>query len=299
MSRPDLNLLVTFDAVLAERSVVGAARRLGLSVSTTNRALARLRQIIGEPLFVRSGQELVPTPWALEIRERVALLVKDAEAILRPVEFPDLKKLERTFTLRCREGFAENFGPNIVARAGEEAPGVRLSFLPAPYEETMSVRNMGADLETGVFASAFGPELRKQTLFRDRFVGVVRMGHPLSQGEVTAAQYASARHIIVSRQGLDRVPIDEGLGSLGLTQKTAAVVGGFLTAIDFARNSDLIATVPERSTVDLRNGMYSFPLPFHVPEFPVSMHWNPRLDGDPDHRWLRCLVLDVCRTMTE
>src|SRR5436189_3939049 len=107
MSTPDLNLLVTLDAVLAEGSVARAARRLRLSSSAMSRALARLRETTGDPLLVRAGRGLVPTPRAVELRERVGQLVEEAEAVLRPVEILDLGKLVRTFTLRTSEGFVE------------------------------------------------------------------------------------------------------------------------------------------------------------------------------------------------
>jgi DNA-binding transcriptional LysR family regulator len=132
MTTPDFNLLVTLDAVLAEGSVARAARRLRLSPSAMSRALARLRETTGDPLLVRAGRGLVPTPRALELRERVSRLVQEIEAVLRPTEAPDLKRLVRTFTLRTSEGFVENFGPALVARVGQEAPGVRLCFVPKP-----------------------------------------------------------------------------------------------------------------------------------------------------------------------
>src|SRR3712207_1560440 len=116
MSRPDFNLLVTLDAVLAEGNVARAARRLRLSPSAMSRALARLRETTGDPLLVRAGRGLVPTPRALELRERVSRLVQEAEAVLRPAEALDLRRLVRTFTLRSSEGFAENFGPDLIAR---------------------------------------------------------------------------------------------------------------------------------------------------------------------------------------
>jgi DNA-binding transcriptional LysR family regulator len=130
MSKPDLNLLVTLDVLLAEGSVARAARRLRLSPSAMSRALARLRATTGDPLLVRAGRSLVPTPRALELRERVSQLVQDGEAVLRPAKKLDLKQLVRTFTLRTSEGFVENFGPDLIARVGEEAPGVRRPKAP-------------------------------------------------------------------------------------------------------------------------------------------------------------------------
>ena len=295
MSRPDYNLLVTLDAVLAEGSVVRAARRLRLSPSAMSRALARLRETTGDPLLVRAGRSLVPTPRALELRERVGQLVQDVEGALRPAETPDLKHLVRTFTLRTSEGFVENFGPELIARVGAESPGVRLCFVQKPNKESASLRDGTVDLETGVVGSSMGAEVRAQALFRDGLIGVVRMGHTLCEGEITPALYAAARHINVSRRGLERGAIDEALETLGLEREIVVIVGGFSTALSIARASDLIASVPERHTGRLRAGMHSFPLPFATPEITISLLWHPRLDADPAHRWLRGLVLETCR----
>jgi len=295
MPTPDLNLLVTLDVLLAEGSVARAARRLRLSPSAMSRALARLRETTGDPLLVRAGRGLVPTRRALELRERVSLLVQDGQAVLRPIDKLDLKLLVRTFTLRTSEGFAESFGPDLIARVSKDAPGVRLRFVQKPDKESTPLREGAVDLETGVVGKTTGPEVRAQALFRDRFVGVVRKRHPLSQGKITPSRYAAGRHILVSRRGLDKGPIDDALELLGLQRQIVTIVGGFATALGLARASDLIATVPERHTRTLRAGMHSFPLPVSMPEMTISMLWHPRLDADPAHRWLRGCVRDACR----
>jgi DNA-binding transcriptional LysR family regulator len=297
MARPDLNLLVTLDVLLAEGSVARAARRLRLSPSAMSRALARLRATTGDPLLVRAGRGLVPTPRAIELRGRVSQLVQDGVAILRPAEKLDLEHLVRTFTLRTSDGFVENFGPDLVARVREDAPGVRLCFVPKTDRDSASLRDGIVDLETGVVGKTTAPELRAQALFRDRFVGVVRVGHPLCKGEITPARYAAGRHIVVSRRGLDRGPIDEALSPLGLERDIATIVAGFATALALARASDLIASVPERHTGNLRAGMHSFALPVVAPEIMVAMLWHPRMDADPAHRWLRGRVRDVCAAL--
>lgn len=296
MSMPDLNLLVTLDVLLAEGSVARAARRLRLSPSAMSRALARLRATTGDPLLVRAGRGLVPTPRALALRERVSQLVHEAEAVLRPVEKLNPKELVRTFRLRTREGFVENFGPDLIARIGAEAPFVRLCFVQKSDKESTSLRDGTVDLETGVVAKTTGPEVRAQALFRDRLIGVVRMGHALSQGKITPSRYARGRHISVSRRGLDQGPIDEALKPFGLERDIVTIVGGFPTALVLARDSDLIATVPERQTANLRAGMHSFLLPIPVPKITISLLWHPRLNADPAHRWLRGLVLKTCAT---
>ena len=295
MSTPDLNLLVTLDVLLGEGSVARAARRLRLSPSAMSRALARLRETTGDPLLVRAGRGLVPTPRALELRERVHHLVRDAEAVLRPAEALNLRQLVRTFTLRTSEGFVESFGPDLIVRVSREAPGVRLRFAQKPDRESTSLRDGTVDLETGVIGKATGPEVRAQALFRDHFIGVVRRGHPLCRGEITPARYAAGRHVLVARRDVDKGPIDEALKPLGLEREIVTVVGGFSAALALARASDLIASVPERHTGNLREGMHSFALPLAAPEVTVSMLWHPRLDGDAAHRWLRGCVRDVCR----
>ncbi len=221
-------------------------------------------------------------------------IVQDGEAVLRPVEKLNLTRLIRTFTLRTSEGFLENFGPQLIACVGAEAPGVRLRFLPKPMQDNAPLRDGTVDLETGVVVSTTGPELRAQALFRDRFVGVVRADHPLSRAKMTSARYAGARHVLVSRHNRDTGLIDPLLEKLNLDRTIATIVTGFSSALFLARNSDLVATVPERHTGVLRVGMHTFPLPFAVPEITVSLLWHPRMEADPAHRWLRGLVLEIC-----
>jgi DNA-binding transcriptional LysR family regulator len=294
MSKSDLNLLVTLDVLLAEGSVARAAQRLRLSPSAMSRALARLRETMGDPLLVRAGRGLVPTPRAVELRERVSQLVQDAEAVLRPAEALDLTRLVRTFALRASEGFVESFGPELIARVDKEAPGVRLRFVQKSSKDSAPLRDGSIDLDVGVVGTAAAPELRAQSLFRDRFVGVVRVGHPLSQGEITSVRYAAGKHVGVSRRGVDGGPIDDALKTVGLEREIATIVGGFSAALALARASDLIATVPERHTGNLRAGMHGFPLPFATPEVTVSLLWHPRQSADPAHRWLRGCVREVC-----
>ena len=294
MSTPDLNLLVTLDVLLSEGNVTRAAKRLRLSPSAMSRALARLRETTGDPLLVRAGRGLVPTPRALELRARVSQLVQDSQAVLSPVDIPDLQRVVRTFTLRTSEGFAENFGPVLIERTSLEAPGVRLRFVQKLDKDSAQLREGVVDLETGVVASVMGPEVRAQSLFRDRFVGVVRTGHSLSKGKITSAKYAAGKHIGISRQGLEMGPVDTAMRALGLERAIGTIVGGFSTAVALARASDLIASVPERHTGNLRAGMHTFTLPFTTPEFTVSLLWHPRFHADPVHRWLREIVVKTC-----
>ncbi|POZ62018.1 LysR family transcriptional regulator [Chromobacterium alticapitis] len=294
MNSPDLNLLIVLDALLAEGSVAGAARRLGLSPSAMSRSLARLRQTTGDPLLVRAGRGLVPTPRALELRERTGPLLRDALAALGPPPALDLAALRRTFTLRATDGFAENFGPRLIARLHAEAPGARLRFILKLDKDSEPLRKGEVDLETGVIGHTAGPELRARALFRDRFIGVARPSHPLAQGEVTASRFAAGRHILVARREQGESRIDLALGELGLRRDIAVTVGGFSAALALARADDLIAVVPSRHTGYLLDGLHRFELPLAVPEITVSMLWHPRMDADPAHQWLRKVLKQVC-----
>jgi DNA-binding transcriptional LysR family regulator len=291
---PDLNLLNALDVLLNEGSVVRAARRLQLSPSAMSRTLARLREATGDPLLVRAGRGLVATPRALELRDRVGQIVQDGAAVLRPVEMLNFHGLVRTFTLRNSDGFVENFGPGLISRVGKEAPHVQLRFVQKANKDSVFLRDGTVDMETGVVDGEIGPEVRAQALFRDRYVGVVAKRHPLAKGKITPARYAAGRHINVSRQIPDKATIDDALLPLGLKREIVTVVGGFATAVALARTTDLIATVPEQHTGNLRADMHSFPLPFSVPHFTVSLLWHPRLDADPAHRWLRDCIRQIC-----
>ncbi|WP_395607683.1 LysR family transcriptional regulator [Pseudomonas sp. B22129] len=291
---PDLNLLITLDVLLTEGSVARAAQRLRLSPSAMSRALARLRETTGDPLLVRAGRGLVPTPRALALREQVGRLVQEAQAVLRPVQALEMGQVVRTFTLRASEEFVENLGPALLARIAREAPGVRLRFVNKTDKDYTLLREGGVDLVIGVVDPDASPEIVMQALFRDRLVGVVRAGHPLSRGAVTAQRFAQGRHVYVSRRGLDRGQIDEALEAQGLTRDISTIVAGFATAIALARDTDLIASVPERYTAHQREGLYSFVLPVSIPTFTVAMLWHPRQDADLAHRWLRSCLREVC-----
>lgn len=307
MDTTDMNLLAALDALLAEGSVTGAARRLGLSASAMSRTLARLRSATGDPLLVRAGRGLVPTPYAAALRERVHALSADVLAVLRPhISDLDIASLERTFTVRANEGFVAALSASLVTAITKAAPRVRLRFAPKPEKDARPLREGEIDLEIGVLG-AFAPEVRTQFLFRDRYVGVARDGHPLLSGaDITPESYAACDHVVASRKGEFTGPVDNALEELGLQRTISVVVPGFPDAMQIARHSDLVALVP-RSCLGHRlpkdqtatTGLRSFELPVRTPEIVISAMWHPRVDADQAHRWLRDTVASVCRTALE
>lgn len=300
MPEPDLNLLIALDALLAEASVAGASRRLGLSASAMSRTLTRLRESTGDALLVRAGGRMVLTPYAAQIREQTRAAVDAARAVLRPPPGElDLSALERTFAVRANEAFVEAFAAMLVNAVAASAPNVRLHFASKPQKTATPLREGLADLEIGV-SNAMGPEVRVQALFRDRFVAAVRRGHPLAlEGQVSAQRYAAFGHVVASRQGRAHGPVDEALRRQGLQRVVATVVPSFSAALAVARGSDLVALVPASFMAALPDAVgaldHVFELPVATDPITVSLMWHPRADRDPAHRWLRTLVVSECR----
>jgi DNA-binding transcriptional LysR family regulator len=300
----DLNLLVALDVLLSEGSVTRAARRLGLSTSAMSRTLARLRAATGDPLLVRAGRGLVQTPRAAELRNRVHELVRETRALLHPqITQLDVAQLELTFTIRVSEAFLEFLSGPVVAAVGRAAPRICLHFAPKPNKDALPLREGSIDLEIGVLGTS-APEIRTQLLFHDRLVGVARVGHPLLEaGALTPDSYTACQHVVASKEGNTTEPIDAALEKLGLKRIIRVVVPGYPDAMRIARQSDLIALVPQSclgnslmSDHPLAAGLTTFEIPVALPGFNISAMWHPRMDADPVHRWLRDTVMAVCRT---
>ena len=299
----DLNLLIALDALLAEGSVTGAAKRLGLSPSAMSRTLSRLRAVTGDPLLVRAGRSLVPTRFAETLRDRVHALTQDARAILRPAaDALDIAALETTVSIRVSEAFLEMLSAPLVAAVASAAPRLRLRFVLKSDKEPTPLREGLIDLEIGVLGVP-APELRTRLLFRDRLVGVARAAHPLlADNAMTAERYAACSHVVASRQGSFAETVDDGLERLGLRRDIRVVVPGYPDAMRIAASSDLLAAVPVsclgrngQAEPLAARGLGRFELPVETPEILISAIWHPRLDPDPAHRWLRDIVAKVCR----
>ncbi|MFE4356381.1 LysR family transcriptional regulator [Kitasatospora sp. NPDC056800] len=297
----DLNLLVILDAVLEEGSVTGAARRLDLSAPAVSRALGRLRTAFGDPLLVRSSRGLKPTAHALALRPRVRALVEDARNLLGPAEEDAPAAWCRSFTVLAPEDLIGCFGTDLLALVRAEAPGVQLRFLGEgrAADEGAAVREGTADVAIAVNASREA-DLRSEGLVREPLLGVVRAGHPLSSGEVTAARFAAWEHVVVSRHGRLRTAVDRLLEAEGVRRTVAASVPGFATALRLVAAGDLVGIVPAALAGRLADPLelVTFPVPLDVKPLRVSMLWHPRHDDDPAHRWLRARVREAAGRRT-
>jgi DNA-binding transcriptional LysR family regulator len=288
----DLNLLVALDALLGEGSVQGAARRMNLSAPAMSRTLGRIRRAFGDEILVRAGRRMVPTPRALELAGRVRGLIDDARLVMRPEGAADPATLAREFTLRTSDYVAGVFGASLQAIVAREAPQVTLRFADQGKEDVAALREGRIDLDIGVIGTV-GPELRVQTLVRDRFVAVVRHGHPLLKGRMTARRFAAATHVSASRRGFNHGPIDDALAAQGLSRQVRFVVPGFHAAMLTAAGSDIVAAIPlaiAEAAARLGLRISHFDLPVAAPEVAIAQAWHPRFDKDAGHRWLRQAV---------
>ncbi|MFG0232520.1 LysR family transcriptional regulator [Achromobacter sp. 413638] len=298
----DLNLLVTLDVLIQEGSVVGAARRLNLSTPAMSRSLARIREAVGDPVLVRSGRGLAPTPRALALREQVRNVVEQAQAVLGAFgQDVNLATLERIFTLRANDVFVGGFGGRLREHLRRYAPRTTLRFV-SEGEHDSGALDDDADLYIGS-VQKFGADIKVQTLFTTNFHGLARSGHAIFHGVVTPRRFAAYEHIGVSRRGRSHGPIDEALAEQGLSRHVALITPTFYAAIFALADSDLILpAMPghllpgvKRLGLDLR----AFDVPIDMPAVTVVQAWPPRLDSDPAHRWLRQTIKQVCSDASE
>jgi len=295
MRNIDLNLLTALDVLLQERSVTRAAGRLGLSISAMSRTLSRLRESLGDPVLVPAGRAMVLTPHAEAIAEQVRMLSAGAQAVLRPPPPVDHRYMEREFTIRANEAFTQLYAAKLSAAVSAVAPGVRLRFVPKPDKDIEPLRTGAIDIEIGVISEEPG-ELRAQSLYRDRYIGIARAGHPLFEQPVTPERLCAWSHVVFARRRDKSSPADEALAVLGLSRRVRVVVPGFPAVIAVVSASDLLGLVPHSACLALPGYEITlFELPIPMPELTISQIWHPRMDADSGHRWLRALVFEAFR----
>lgn len=280
----DLNLLVTLDALLETGSVTEAAEVLHLSPPAVSRALGRLRRDLGDPILVRSGRGMRPTPRALALRERVRALVVEADDLLRPADDVRPGRLDRTFTIRGSDDVPVSLGPALATTLLAEAPRVRLRFLPEGDERPSDLRDGLVDLDIGAPAER-APDLLTETLTVAHHVAVMAADHSLADGELTASALCGHPHVVVTRRGRAHGPLDVALAAEGLARVVAATVPSVAAALALARSGEVVAIVPDIAAPGA--GLVARRLPVVVPAVPVAMSWHRRTDAEPAHRWLR------------
>lgn len=290
----DLNLLRVFDAVLRDRSVTGAARHLGLTQPAVSNALARLRAQFEDVLFVRTPKGMDATPFARELAEPVRQALALLESALAHGPGFDPATSSRAFRFYMSDLGQIEFLPPLVERAQRVAPGIRLEAVALEVEDIADALAAGAlDLAVG-FLPGLGPPVRRQPLFRDPYVCLMRADHPFAGRNLTRKQFLSASHALVSYKGGHRI-IEEALERAGLARKIALRVPHFTVLPMVLERSDLILILPAKiARVYERQGGFKFlPLPVPIPPADVAAHWHERFERDPGNRWLRETIREL------
>lgn len=290
LSAIDTNLLVVLDALLQEAHVGRASRRVALSPSATSHALARLRELLGDPLLVRAGRRLVLTPRATELAPQVRQLMEQMERILRPPETFQPAKLERTFSLLTTDHIEFVLLRRLDPLLRAQAPKVVLHSRPIGPDAVDELRGGRAELAFGVFPS-LPDDIASQELFKDRFVTLVREGHPVLDRPLTLKRFAELEHVLIAPRGTATARMDELLAQRGLKRRVVRTLGTFLSAPFLVSQSDYVVTMSARiaeSLVPLL-GLRALepPIPF---EYTLTQIWHRRLDTEPAHTWLRALT---------
>ncbi|WP_344270660.1 LysR family transcriptional regulator [Actinomadura napierensis] len=290
--------------MLAEQSVTRAAARLHTSPAAMSRTLARLRRILQDPLLVRAGQTMVPTPRAQALRDEAATVVRRLGALLSPGTGVDPAALRSTFTLQTADLIGAALAPGLLRLSRQEAPGVSLRFRAEELEAGPALRDGRIDLEIGSIDHV-DPETQVEELVALRMMAAVRPGHPLTEEALTPARLAAAEHVAVSRRGRFTGPLDAALAEHGLRRRVAIVLPGHLAAMTLAARSDVVclipAALPGAAPSPLTDdatalGLHLLDIPLPLPPLTIGMAWHPRHAADGAHHWLRTAVRRALRT---
>jgi DNA-binding transcriptional LysR family regulator len=291
----DLNLLTVFQEVYRARQISLAARRLGLTQSAVSNALARLRRTFGDELFVRTTHGMQPTPFAEQVADPVAAALAQVALALNQRSQFDPATSRRRFTIAMTDVGEVHFMPVLIERCMALAPGVELGSVRAGSLDIREEMETGrVDLAIGAFDDA--PEaLYQRQLFRQRFVAMLRKGHPLASGPVDLERFARARHLIVDSNESPYDRINQLLEKAGIGADARFRVPHFTAVPYIVSGSDLVVTVP-RKLAERACGPFGLAWiepPLQLPTLQTNVFWHRRFNQDPGNQWLRTLVADV------
>jgi len=291
----DLNLLVVFKQLLAERSVSRAAEALGLSQPAVSNALARLRKLMGDELFLRTPAGMEPTPFAEQLAESVTYGLGMIHSALNQRSTFEPASSTRPFVIGMTDIGEIYFLPRLMERLRREAPGATVA----------TVRTTGThlrdDMESGKVDLAIGllPQLKagffQRRLFRQRYVCMFRKGHKLDKRKVSLAEFSAAEHLLVVSEGTGHGKVDEVLKRSGVERRTSLTVPHFVAIGHILQGTDMVATVPERLAERMVApfGLAYVTHPAPLPEVAINVFWHAKFHKAPANQWLRSVVFEL------
>jgi len=295
MTDLDLNLLRVFDAIATAGSVTVAGERIGLSQPAMSNALARLRELFGDPLFVRTPRGMRATPFAQQLAQPVREALRLIQGALQQHAGFDPRNSSNTFSFSMSDIGEMVFLPGLLERVKRDAPGVKIEVVRIPIKDVHIALEAGEiDIVVG-FLPGLATGVLRQPLFREHYVCMMRADHPLIGAKISAKQFREAAHVLVSYAGTGHQVIEETFIREGLSERIAARVPEFLVVPMILDRTDLIVTVPSRvAAVFARLGNFKvLPLPLRIPTFEVRLHWHQRFHQDPANRWLREVMAEL------
>ena len=292
----DLNLVVALDALLAERHVTRAAARLGITQSAASHALARLRDLFGDPLLVRGARgAMTPTPRAEALAPQVHRVLIDLAGVLRGETF-DPATARRVFRIGASDYAELVLLPKLIERVARLAPGIELWV--HPFGDHGDAELTAGTLDVVIApprGAARGAGSYEKLLFDEGFTCIVRAEHPLAGGRMTLARYCAAAHVLVAPRGTPGSIVDTSLAEHGRSRRIALAVPHFLVVPYIVAGSDLVATLASRIAALFTEtlGLVAMPPPVPLPRFQIALAWHERNHNDTPHRWLREQMLAV------
>lgn len=292
----DLNLLPALVALSEHRSVSAAARHLGMSQPAVSAALARLRQSLDDPLFVRTARGMEPTPRTLALlpATRAALGIVDNEIL--PSQGFTPATSDKRITIALSDIGEMVFLPKLLQQLQTQAPGMTVRSVTLPVAQLERGLELGdIDLALGYFPDLKGNNFFQQRLFTHSFVCLLRTAHPVKAKRMTSRQFMSLGHAVVNAEGRSQEVFERFLQSKGIRRRVVLNTPHFMSLPAIISQSDLVATVPLAvgvwfsSTARIR----IVRPPFDPPQFDLRQHWHRRLNNDPQSKWLRALVYSL------
>ena len=292
----DLNLLVVFDAIVKDRSITVAARRVGLSQPAMSSALSRLRKTFNDPLFVRTARGMEPTPYAQLLAppiQRACELVAGSLAI--GTAFHPAASTA-TFTFYMTDIGEGVFLPKLIRALEERAPRVKVKVLRIPeYGEQSAMAAGDVDLAVGLF-----PDLKagffQQRLYSDEFVCLLRADHPRATGPISLKQFAEMRHAVITSAGTGHeAAVERAFSAQRHRRRVALTIPHFMAVPIIVRQTDCVVTVPRRLAQAFAGfaGIAAIAPPIRIPVFEIKQHWHERYHHDPANKWMRGLIAEL------
>jgi len=295
----DLNLLLVFEALMSERNVTRAAKRLGLSQPAMSNALTRLRRTFDDPLFMRTPAGMVPTPAAQSLSGPIMSALSQLREVLEEKREFDPSASEQVFHLLSNDYAEALLLPSLLNALSQHASHIRLRFhRPANLFELPSASMLkdSFDLAIGFYADTLtlDSSIRAEKLWEEKNVCIASRRHPTIRGKITLRQYAETARIAVFYKNQGQGVIDTLLAQKGYSRPAAVQVPHFISIPFAVASTELIGTIPERLAQFFQDQLelQILPLPFNLQPFRMTLLWHERFHNDPGHQWLRSLILE-------